>query len=138
MLYVRVIMFCLVSAATFLCSPANAQSVISTRSGVVHYFEGAVYLGGQPLQYRSGKFPTVPNGAELRTEQGCAEVLLTPGVFVRIGEQSAIRMVDNELLHTRVELLAGSAVVDSAEPNSSTSVTLTYKNWSVRFLERGI
>ena len=138
MLYGRAVTFWFVSAVAFLPSPANAQSVISTRSGVVHYFEGAVHLGGQPLQYRPGKFPIMPNGAELGTEQGRAEVLLTPGVFVRIDEQSAIRMVDNELLHTRVELLAGAAVVDSAEPTPSTSVTLTYKNWSVRFLERGI
>jgi len=138
MWYGRAITFWVVSAVSFLSSPANAQSVISTRSGVVHYFEGAVSLGDQPLQYRPGKFSIVPIGAELRTERGRAEVLLTPGVFVRIGEQSAIRMVDNELLHTRVELLAGSAVVDSAEPNASTSVTLTYKDWSVRFLERGI
>jgi hypothetical protein len=138
MLYGRAVSLWVVSAVAFLSSPANAQSVISTRSGVVHYFEGAVNLGGQPLRYRPGKFPIMPNSAELRTEHGRAEVLLTPGVFVRIGEQSAIRMVDNELLHTRVELLAGAAVVDSAEPMPSTSVTLTYKNWSVRFLERGI
>ena len=47
-------------------------------------------------------------------------------------------MVANELSDTRVELLAGSALVDSAEPNSGTSVTLIYKNWSVRFLEQGV
>lgn len=47
-------------------------------------------------------------------------------------------MVANELSDTRIELLAGSALVDSAEPNSGTSVTLIYKNWSVRFLERGV
>jgi hypothetical protein len=138
MLYSRAVTLWVVFALAFLSSPANAQSVISTRSGVVHYFEGAVYLGGQPLQFRQGKFPIVPNSAELHTEQGRAEVLLTPGVFIRIGEQSAIRMVDNELLHTQIELLGGSAVVDSAEPNAGTAVTLTYKNWSVRFLERGI
>ena len=138
MSYGRSIMFWVVSAAIFLSSSANAQSVISTHSGVVHYVEGTVCLGDQPLQYRPGKFPLMPNSAELSTEQGRAEVLLTPGVVVRIGEQSAIRMVDNELLHTRVELLAGSAFVDSAEPNSSTSVTLTYRNWGVRFLEQGI
>jgi len=65
-------------------------------------------------------------------------VLLTPGVFVRIGEWSTIRMIANQLSDTRVELLAGSAVVDSAEPSSGTSVTLIYKNWSVRFLEQGV
>ena len=121
-----------------LALPVQAQSVISTHSGIVYFFEGSVYLGDQVLQPHPGKFSSVPPGAELRTAEGRAEVLLTPGVFVRIGARSAIRMVANELSDTRVELLAGSALVDSAEPNSGTSVTLIYKNWSVRFLEQGV
>jgi hypothetical protein len=126
------------SAITLLTLPVQAQSVISTHSGIVYFFEGSVYLGDQVLQLHPGKFSSVPPGAELRTAEGRAEVLLTPGVFVRIGARSAIRMVANELSDTRVELLAGSALVDSAEPNSGTSVTLIYKNWSVRFLEQGV
>jgi hypothetical protein len=121
-----------------LTLPVQAQSVISTHSGIVYFFEGSVYLGDQVLQPHPGKFSSVPPGAELRTAEGRAEVLLTPGVFVRIGARSAIRMVANELSDTRVELLAGSALVDSAEPNSGTSVTLIYKNWSVSFLEQGV
>jgi hypothetical protein len=65
-------------------------------------------------------------------------VLLTPGVFIRVGEQSAIRLVANQLSDTRVELLAGSAVVDSTEPASGTSVKLLYKEWNVHFLEQGV
>ena len=122
---------------TVLTLAAVGQSVISTRSGIVYYFEGTVYLGDQPLESHPGKFSTVPEGAELRTADGRAEVLLTPGVFVRIGERSAIRMIANKLSDTRVELLAGSALVDSAEPSPNTSVTLVYKKWSVHFLERG-
>jgi len=127
-----------VCAFWLLTLPVQAQSVISTHSGIVYFFEGSVYLGDQVLQPHPGKFSSVPPGAELRTAEGHAEVLLTPGVFVRIGPRSAIRMVANELSDTRVELLAGSALVDSAEPNSGTSVTLIYKNWSVRFLEQGV
>ena len=127
-----------VCAFWLLTLPVQAQSVISTRSGIVYFFEGSVYLGDQVLQPHPGKFSSVPPGAELRTAEGRAEVLLTPGVFVRIGARSAIRMVANELSDTRVELLAGSALVDSAEPNSGTSVTLIYKNWSARFLEQGV
>jgi hypothetical protein len=127
-----------VCAFWLLTLPVQAQSVISTHSGIVYFFEGSVYLGDQVLQPHPGKFSSVPPGAELRTAEGRAEVLLTPGVFVRIGARSAIRMVANELSDTRVELLAGSALVDSAEPNSGTSVTLIYKNWSVRFLEQGV
>jgi hypothetical protein len=123
---------------TALTVPANCQSVISTHSGVVHFFEGSVYLGDQALESHPGKFATVPKGAELRTAQGRAEVLLTPGVFLRLREGSAIRMVDNDLSHTRVELLSGSAVVDSDEPSSGTSVSLLYKHWSVHFREQGV
>src|SRR5262249_1150243 len=123
---------------TALTVAANGQSVISTHSGDVHFFEGSVYLGEPPLESHPGKFATVPKGAELRTAQGRAEVLLTPGVFLRLGEGGAMRMVDNDLLHTRVELLSGSAVVDSDEPSSGTSVSLLYKHWSVRFHERGV
>lgn len=138
MSYGRASAFWTLAVVTVLTLPADGQSVISTHSGVVHFSEGAVYLGDQPLESHPGKFSSVPQGAELRTAAGRAEVLLTPGVFVRVGEQSKIRMVANKLSDTRVELLAGSAVVDSAEPTSGTSVTLLYKNWSVRFPKQGI
>ncbi len=129
--------FLTLAAVIALAFPAGAQSVISTHSGVIHFFEGAVYLGDQPLQAHLGRFPTMPQGAELRTAEGRADVLLTPGVFLRIDQRSAIRMISNDLADTRVELLAGSAMVDSGEPSPETSVTLTYKDWSVHFLQKG-
>jgi hypothetical protein len=138
MFYGHACAFWTLAVVTVLTLPADGQSVISTRSGIVHFFEGAVYLGDQPLESHPGKFSNVPQGAELRTAGGRAEVLLTPDVFIRIGERSTIRMVANNLSDTRVELLAGSAIVDSAEPSSGTAVTLIYRNWNVRFLERGI
>ena len=124
-----------VFAATLL--PLSAQSVISTHSGLIHFFEGEVYLGDQSLEPHLGRFPSVPQGAELRTAKGRAEVLLTPGVFLRMGDRSAIRLVANELADTQVELETGSVIVDSGEPNLNTSVTLIYKNWKVHFLQKG-
>jgi hypothetical protein len=118
--------------------PAGAQSVISTHSGLIHYFEGAVYLGDQSLESRPGRFPSVPQGGELRTVAGRAEVLLTPGVFLRMGDQSVIRMIANDLSDTQVELETGSVIVDSGEPNLNTSVTLLYKNWKVHVLRKGV
>jgi hypothetical protein len=129
--------FSTLAAVAGLALPANAQSVISTHSGVIYFSEGAVYLGDQPLESYPGKFPCVPQGAGLRTAQGRAEVLLTPGVFLRMGERSAIRMVANDLADTQVELQSGSAIVDSGEPNPGTSVTLIYKDWRVHFVRGG-
>jgi len=122
--------------ATAVCT--SGQSVISTHSGVIYYFEGSVFLGDQQLESHLGKFPSVPEGAELRTAQGYAEVLLTPGVFLRMGEKSSIRMLSNDLAHTRVELLAGSVIVDSAEADSGKAVTLAFKNWQARATQAGI
>jgi hypothetical protein len=130
--------FSTLAVVTVLAPPAGAQSVISTRSGVIHFFEGTVYLAGEPLEPHFGKFPTMAQGAELRTAQGRAEVLLTPGVFLRLGENSAIRLVANDLADTRVEMLTGSAIVDSGEPVSGTSVTLGYKHWKMHFLQKGV
>src|SRR2546429_3861810 len=48
-------------------------------------------------------FPDVKENWQLRTEEGRAEVLLTPGVFLRVSENSAIRMIANRLIDTRVD-----------------------------------
>jgi len=138
MSYGRVFAFSTLAAVTVLAPRVNGQSVISTRSGLVHFFEGAVYLAGERIEPHFGRFPTMAQGAELRTALGRAEVLLTPGVFLRLGENSAIRLVSNDLADTRVQLLAGSAIVESAEPGSGTSVTLAYKDWNVHFLQKGL
>ncbi len=129
--------FSLLAAGAALGLPAYGQAVISTRSGLVHFFEGAVSVDGQPLETHFGKFTAIPEGAELRTGQGRAEVLLTPGVILRVGEKSAVRMVATALADTRVEVLAGSAMVESAESAAGTSVTLTYKDWNIRQAHEG-
>jgi hypothetical protein len=117
---------------------ASGQAVISIRSGVVHYFEGTVYLNDQALEPRLGRFPAMPQDSVLRTEQGRAEVLLTPGVILRVDQNTSIRMVSNSLSDSRIELLSGSAIVESGEPAPGTSVTVTYRDWQVRFPRKGV
>jgi len=130
--------FSTLAMLTALALRAAGQSVISARSGVIHFFEGSVYLRDQPLDPHPGKFQILTLGDDLRTEKGSAEVLLTPGVFLRIGEKSTIRMVANNLADTRVELVAGSAIVASDDPNANTSVTLICRKWKVHFRREGI
>jgi len=125
------------AAVMALASPLSAQSVISTHSGIIHFFEGSVFLNDQPVETRLGKYPTMPQGAELRTADGRAEVLLTPGVFLRMADHSSIRMVSNDLGDTQVELRTGHMIVDSDEPNPDTSVTLIYSRWRVHLLDKG-
>jgi hypothetical protein len=124
-------------AVVVLAVPAIGQSVISTHSGVIYYFDGSVYLGDQPLEAHLGKFPSVPEGASLRTAQGHAEVVLTPGVFLRMGENTSIRMLSNDLANTQVELQTGSVIVDSSESTSDAAIKLVFRNWEVRSAKPG-
>jgi hypothetical protein len=124
--------------ALALMSAASGQSVRSTHSGLVYFFDGYVFLGDQPLQQKFGRFPEIGEGTVLRTELGRAEVLLTPGVFLRVAENSAIRMLSNRLSDTRVELLRGSAIVEVSHEASNPPDTLLYKGWQVRIAQDSV
>ena len=117
---------------------ALAQSVISARSGLIHYVEGQVYLGDQPVETKFGSFPEVKENQQLRTEDGRAEVLLTPGVFLRLGENSSFRMVTNRLIDTRLEFLSGTAIVEADDIGKDNSVTVVYKDATVHFAKKGL
>jgi hypothetical protein len=132
----RIVILPLLAAAAW--STAAGQAVVSTHSGVVYFFEGAVSVGDQRLEQKFGRFPEIGEGRELRTERGRAEVLLTPGVFLRVAENSAIRMVSNKLADTQVELLSGSAIVEASEARPDNSVTLAFRTWQVRIPEQGV
>jgi hypothetical protein len=116
---------------------ASAQSVISARSGLVNYFEGAVFLDGQPLAAKPGIYAKLKPGSTLMTADGRAEVLLTPNTYFRIGEKSTMRMLSDSLSDTRVELMAGSASVDSATAPAGDFVKIVFKDSTIRILKPG-
>jgi hypothetical protein len=94
---------------------APAQSVISAHSGVIHYVEGDVTIDGTAVHPKFAEFPDVKAGQVLATEEGRVEVLLTPGVFLRLTENSSVRMISNALANTRLEVVSGSALIEVAE-----------------------
>jgi hypothetical protein len=94
---------------------AWAQAIISAHSGMVNYVEGVVQIAGNPVKLDGAIFPEVKVGQTLSTEAGHAEILLTPGVFLRLDRNSSIRMVANKLADTQVEILSGSALVEVDE-----------------------
>jgi len=119
----------------------SAQSVTSAHSGTLHYFDGDVSIDGTPVESRVGRFSEIKEQSVLRTAQGRAEVLLTPGVFLRVGENTAIKMLDNRLLSTRVEILSGTAIVESDDPQmyiKDSPVSLIYKDYEIRLVKHGL
>ncbi len=128
----------LISMTAALCS---AQGITSAHSGLLHYSEGTVSVDGNTVEQKVGKFTEIKENSVLRTAQGRAEILLTPGVYLRVGENSAVKMLDNRLMSTRVEFLSGSAVVESDDPEISVkdpAVTIVYKDYEIQPLKYGI
>src|SRR5207237_435782 len=66
------------------------------------------------------------------------EILLTPGVFLRIDENTSIRMISSSLMDTRLELLQGSVILDSLNRTADNTVVITFKDCQIRFPQKGV
>ncbi len=83
--------------------------------GTLNYVEGQASVGDQAVTSNSVGSVELQPGQTISTENGKAEVLLTPGVFLRLGANSSARMVSNSLSDTQVKLDKGRALVEVAE-----------------------
>jgi hypothetical protein len=96
--------------------PAPAQNVVSARAGLVNYTEGVVTLRDEPVRLTTKQtYVEMKDNDVLRTARGRAEVLLSPGVVMRLAEESAVRLVSGSLTDTRVAVLQGDVVIEASE-----------------------
>jgi len=116
---------------------ASAQPVISAKAGTIAKVEGTVYLGDQLVEDSLTKFPDIKENGVVRSEDGRAEILLTPGVVLHLGEKSSFRLITNRLIDTRLELLTGSAVIDAADIAKDTNVTVVCKDATISLSKAG-
>jgi hypothetical protein len=126
------------TAVALIAIPASAQPVVSAKSGLVSYVEGKVFVGDQEVQPSLTSFPDVKEKMVLRTTEGRAEILLTPGVFLRVGENSSFRMITNRLIDTRLEILTGSAVVEADDVAKDTNLTVVANKAAVLIAKHGL
>jgi hypothetical protein len=94
---------------------ARGQYVLSTRAGIIHFVEGEAFIDGKPAQWTPLRFPLLAPGQVLTTGNGRAEVLLGPGVFLRLDRHAAIRMIDGSLEDTQIQIQQGAALVEVIE-----------------------
>jgi hypothetical protein len=106
--------------------------------GTVNYVEGQVSIAGQLVTPQSiGAVQLEPNQV-IETGQGRAELLLTPGVFLRLGDNSAVRLISPNLGDTRVELLKGRAIVEVTEIFKDSNLAVMMDGASARLDKEGL
>lgn len=93
-------------------------------AGTVNYVEGQAFLNGKELDAKSIGSVVVDSGQSVSTENGKVEVLLTPGVFLRLGNNSAARMVSAGLTNTEVALEGGQALLEVDQIQSANNLRM--------------
>ncbi len=105
----------------FLGMPAFSANIPNTNlnqqgsfpdPGTLNYVQGSADVNGSPISNKSVGSVQLKAGQELTTGAGKAEVLLTPGIFLRVGSNSAVKMISPALEHTQVELEHGELGVE--------------------------
>jgi len=124
--------------ASVLSAAAWGQSVISAHSGVIHYVEGQVTVDGAAIHPKSTEFPDVKPGQILATEDGRAEILLTPGVFLRLPENSSVRMISNSLADTRIEIVSGAALIEVGQLLRNNAIAMETHGAGIALPKQGL
>ena len=138
MAHVRAL-FCSAALLTMGLAPcASAQSVISAHSGVIHYVEGDVSIDGTAVHPKFAEFPDVKARQLVATAEGRAEILLTPGVFLRMAENTSVRMLSNALADTRLEVVSGSALVEVGELLEHNAISFEAQGVHLELAKKGL
>jgi hypothetical protein len=92
--------------------PSSTEPTNFPEPGALNYVEGSAYVDGSQVGDRSVGSVRLKPGDELTTGAGKAEILLTPGIFLRVDSNSAVKMISPDLEQTQVQLERGRAGVE--------------------------
>jgi hypothetical protein len=94
--------------------------------GTLNYIEGQASIEGRPLSSNSVGNTALQAGQVIATANGKAELLLTPGIFLRLGNDTTVQMISPDITHTEVQLQQGrvSVEVDQIYPQNTILIDL--------------
>lgn len=99
----------LVAILSVWALPAAGATVVARPEVTLTAFEGAVFLGSRPLP--AHRLIPLADGSLLITAHGRAEIRLAGDAYLRLGENSGVRITGGS-----AELFAGSAVLTARGP----------------------
>jgi FecR protein len=118
--------------------PLSAQKVVSARAGLITYLQGPAFVDGKRVVLTAARFPQMKDGESLSTGRGRAEVLLAPGVVLRLAENSQVRMDDTELADTRVTLQRGDALIEVVRLADDNRIQVGLAETTTEFARAGL
>ena len=125
--------------AVVLAMPArgDTQPQGSAVPGTLNYVEGQVSVGSQALNSKSVGSETLEAGQSITTGNGKAEVLLTPGVFLRVGSNSSVKMISPNLTDTEVGVEQGEASIEVTEIHKQNDIRIDMDGATTQLVKNG-
>ena len=125
--------------AALLSAPAwgTPDPPTTAYPGTLNYVDGQASIGSQALNSNSIGSVTLAAGQTITTEQGKAELLLTPGVFLRLGDASAVKMISPSLTDTEVAVQRGEATVEVTDIYKQNRLVVDEGNSRTELLKNG-
>jgi hypothetical protein len=106
--------------------------------GTLNYVEGQASIGDQALTSKQVGTAELENGQVLETGNGKAEILLTPGVYLRLGSNSAAEMVSTSLTNTQVALQRGEAMLEVDQIYKENFIHISQPGADTQVLKTGL
>lgn len=90
----------------------SAQMARTALPGTINYVEGRASIDGRALSDKLTPDTRLTANQTLSTTDGKVEMLLSPGVFVREGGNSEVRLVSDRLVNPVIEVVRGDVMVE--------------------------
>jgi hypothetical protein len=122
-------------ASAYGQAPARHQQGVP---GTVNYVEGQASLAGQPLGPNAAGYAVVQPNQAIDTQAGYVEVLLTPGAFLRIGNNSQVVLQSVGLANIQVQVVRGSAMIEATDLVKDTLMQVNMNGATTQIEKRGL
>lgn len=132
-----------VIASPFTAAAQNREKfVISARAGGVNAVTGRAALrtrGNSEWQQLTVKEDLEPGDVVRTALDGRVEMLLNPGSYLRLGENSEIELTDNSLENLEVRLVRGTAILEvTGSDDTQLLINITTPHTRMAIVRRGL
>jgi len=126
------------ASALLLTVPGWSQTAAPPRPGSINYLDGQASIGANVISPDAVGSLVLERDQTLTTQAGKVEMLLTPGVFLRLAENSSVKMISPDLANTRVELEKGRALVEVVGIRKENDLRIDQNGASTKLLKDGL
>ena len=129
---------CMIFLVLMNVPAGQAQHIVSAKAALIQHTVGEVLLNGDLVSLSKGDYVQMQEGQTLRTAKGRAELLLAPGVYLRLGKNSQIRLFQGELDDTQLDFDRGIALVEIVDLEKGNQIRMQFEGGLVEFRKQGL